>query len=63
MRLFTSGTELGANTFLILNSGENYIYNLFYASLASALGYMLAFKLVLSPFFFLLQRLGLVSGN
>lgn len=48
IRFLTAGDDLSGNTFLILNASENYIHNLFFAALASALGYLLAFRFILS---------------
>lgn len=44
-RIFTS--QLGDQTLLVLTPGENYIYNVFFASIASALGYSFALKFIL----------------
>ncbi len=56
IRYLTAGDNLSGNTLLILNADENYIYNLFFAAIASALGYMLAFRFLLRHFFFYPSR-------
>lgn len=44
-RIFTG--QLGPSLLLVLSPEENYIYNLFYASIASALGYLIALRFIL----------------
>lgn len=56
IRYLTLGDDLSGNTLLILNAEEHYIYNLFFAAIASALGYMLAFRFTLGYFFFINQN-------
>jgi hypothetical protein len=49
-RIFTS--HLGGRLLLILNPGETFAYNLFYAALATAIGYMLCLKFILENSYF-----------
>ena len=48
---FFSG-HIGDQTMLILTPWENYVYNLFYASIASALGYSFALRFILQNSFY-----------
>ncbi|QCK15696.1 ExbD/TolR family protein [Mangrovivirga cuniculi] len=54
LRLFTG--YFGDKTLIILSPTENYIYNVFYASIASALGYSFALKFILQTSLYKFNR-------